>query len=212
VASRPRPAGRCLSGTSEDEPAPAGRPVDSVSWTDYAQPLADRIYLPGVHQEHPVLQSRLLDRRRAETILGPHHDGYLAAPNVRQLCKPMVRRGVVLHGTLGRQSIIAVKVVDDRPELVAGICAHDVAAGNFQILSCGAGPGHRVIMTIAAFFYATSEPVRRVLGFDFSRDGTRMTEARNTVILKENVYAKFREKVVQQLGARASDFIADLQI
>jgi len=113
-----------------------------------------------------------------------------------------------------RSAMEALDRLDDgaRPVAIFEASAHDVAAGNFQILSCGAGPGHRVIMTIAAFFYATSEPVRRVLGFDFSRDGTRMTEARNTVILKENVYAKFREKVVQQLGARASDFIADLQI
>jgi hypothetical protein len=116
---------------------------------------------------------------------------------------------IVVHSAMG-----ALDGLDDgaRPVVIFESNAHDVAAGNFQIVSCGAGPGHRVIMTIAAFYYATSEPVRRVLGFDFSRDGTRMDQARNTVVLKENVYAKFREKVTQRLGARAFDFIADLQI
>jgi hypothetical protein len=90
--------------------------------------------------------------------------------------------------------------------------AHQGAGGSFQIISASAVSEQRLGMTIAAFFFSTSEQVPRLLGFPFGRNTTRMHQACDTLTLDAADYAPLRAQVIEQLGDQAAACIDEIAL
>jgi hypothetical protein len=65
-------------------------------------------------------------------------------------------------------------------------------------------------MTLVGVFFTTDEKVSRVMSFSFARGSTQLYQARDTMTLSPAGYDMVREQVVEQLGDRASAYIAEL--
>ena len=100
----------------------------------------------------------------------------------------------------------------DRRVIIFETSSHTSAGGNFQIVTVRLSPKKVVLMTIAAYFFRTDEPVTRVLSFNFAQRATQMFQAAHIMALNEAAYSKARRRVIEQLGDQAAAFIDDLQI
>jgi hypothetical protein len=100
----------------------------------------------------------------------------------------------------------------DRRVVIFESSSHSAASGNFQIVVVNVSPDGTVVMTIAAFFFRTDQPVTRVLSFTFGQRTTEMFQARHVMALDEAVYSRVRRRVIDQLGDQASALIDDLKI
>lgn len=89
--------------------------------------------------------------------------------------------------------------------------SHSDSSGNFQIGVC-ANSDDVVVMKIGAFYFSTEQNVNKVLWFDFSTSKTKMYQGGQTINLNEQVYSQVRQAVLDKLGNRASEFVADLDI
>ena len=100
----------------------------------------------------------------------------------------------------------------DRRVIIFETSSHTSAGGNFQIVTVSLSPKGVVLMTIAAYFFRTDEPVTRLLSFNFGQRSTQMFQASHIMALNEAAYSKARSRVIEQLGDQAAAFIDDLQI
>ena len=101
----------------------------------------------------------------------------------------------------------------DRRVVIFETSSHSSGGGNFQIVSVRLSPKGEVLMTIAAYFFRTDEAVTtRVLSFNFGQRTTQMFQASHIMTLKENVYSRARDQVIEQLGDQAAVYIDDLPI
>lgn len=90
--------------------------------------------------------------------------------------------------------------------------AHQGASGSFQVISASAVSEQLLSMTIAAFFFSTTEQVTRLLGFHFGRNTTTMQQACDTLTLEAADYAPVRAQVIEQLGDQAAAFIDEIDL
>jgi len=100
----------------------------------------------------------------------------------------------------------------DRRTQIFESSTHQGASGSFQIISANAVSEQLLSMTMAAFFYVTSEQVTRLLGFHFGRGTTTMHQACNTLTLDATDYAPVREQVIEQLGDQAAASIDEIEL
>jgi len=100
----------------------------------------------------------------------------------------------------------------DRRVVIFETSSHSSATGNFQIESVSVTREGRLQMVLGAFFYQTTEPVARILSFNFPSAKTTMFQARDVMVLDETSYARMRDQVINQLGEQAAALIDDLQI
>jgi len=100
----------------------------------------------------------------------------------------------------------------DRRVMIFETSSHSAGGGNFQIVSVRLSPKGVVLMTIAAYFFRSDEPVTRVLSFNFGQRSSQMFQASHTMALNEDAYSKTRGRVIDQLGDQAAAFIDDLPI
>ena len=100
----------------------------------------------------------------------------------------------------------------DRRTQIFESSAHQGGSGSFQIISASAVSEERLEMTIAALFFATSEHVPRLLGFNFGRTTTAMHQACDTLTLDAADYAPLRAQVIEQLGDQAAACIDEIAL
>ncbi len=100
----------------------------------------------------------------------------------------------------------------DRRTQIFESSAHQGASGSFQIISASAVSEQLLSMTIAAFFFFTSEQVPRLLGFHFGRNTTTMQQACDTLTLDAADYAPLRAQVIEQLGDQAAAYIDEIDL
>lgn len=100
----------------------------------------------------------------------------------------------------------------DRRTQIFESSAHQGASGSFQIISASAVSEQVLSMTIAAFFFSTSEQVPRLLGFNFGRNTTTMHQACDTLTLDAADYAPLRAQVIDQLGDQAAACIDEIDL
>jgi hypothetical protein len=117
-----------------------------------------------------------------------------------------------LHGA--EAALEALRGLDqrDRRTQIFESNAHRGASGNFQIISASAVSEQLLSMTMACCFFATSEPVTRLLGFHFGRTTTTMHQACDTLTLDAADYAPLRAQVIDQLGDQAAAFIDEIDL
>jgi len=100
----------------------------------------------------------------------------------------------------------------DRRTHIFESSAHRGTSGNFQIVSASAVSEQLLSMTIAAFFFFTTEQVPRLLGYHFGRNTTTLHQACNTLTLDASDYAPLRAQVIDQLGDQAAAYIDEIDL
>jgi hypothetical protein len=86
-----------------------------------------------------------------------------------------------------------------------------VTAGNFQIAPCGLSNGS-VVMKNASFYFNTTESTTGFLWFTYSTSKMSLYKSTNTMTLDGDIYTKVRQAVIDKLGDKAIQFVADLDI
>lgn len=89
--------------------------------------------------------------------------------------------------------------------------SHNASQGNFQIGTAVDSSGV-VVMKLGAFHFTTKEEVTRVLWFKWSGSQSQMYKATQSINLNNDVYSRVRQQVIDKLGDRATQFVADLDI
>lgn len=67
-------------------------------------------------------------------------------------------------------------------------------------------------MTIAAFFFKSTEKFSRILNHSFSGKSTTVFQARDTLVLAPGAYDAFRESVRTRLGDQASMYVEEIDL
>ena len=114
---------------------------------------------------------------------------------------------------IAQASLDALKSLSegDRPLQIWNSSTHSANAGNFQIAPC-AKSGNVVVMKNSSFYFKTSESTHGFLWFTYSSSSMELYQAKQTMSLNIDVYKQVRQQVIDKLGNRAKEFIADLEI
>lgn len=99
----------------------------------------------------------------------------------------------------------------DQPLSIWNSSSHSQDAGNFQIAVCNKSGGN-VVMKNGAFYFTTTETTDSFLWFHYSSSSMDLYQASQTMTLDEDIYSKVRQQVIDKLGDRATQFVADLDI
>lgn len=89
--------------------------------------------------------------------------------------------------------------------------SYPASSGNFQI-SAAAESGGVVVMKIGAFYFKATKHVTKFLWFNFSSSSSEIYKGAQTINLNEEAYSKVRQQIVDKLGDKAQQFVADLDI
>lgn len=85
------------------------------------------------------------------------------------------------------------------------------SAGNFQISTANETDG-QVAMKLGAFYFSTSQSTTRFLWATFSNSNSSIYQGAQTVTLNGSAYSKVRQQIIDKLGDRARQFVANLDI
>jgi len=89
--------------------------------------------------------------------------------------------------------------------------SHSASSGNFQIATCVESDSN-VVMKNGSFYFSTSQSTSRFLWFSYSSSDMDLYKAGQSMTLNEDVYSQVRQQVIDKLGDRAQQFVADLDI
>ncbi len=95
--------------------------------------------------------------------------------------------------------------------LLLNSASSSVSAGNFQIAPCSLSNGS-VVMKNASFYFNTTETTTGFLWFTYSTSSMTLYKSTNTMTLDNDIYSKVRQSVIDKLGDKAVQFVADLDI
>ncbi len=84
-------------------------------------------------------------------------------------------------------------------------------AGNFQISVCNESNGS-VVMKNGSFYFSTTETTKKFLWFSYSGSSMNINKSGTTLTLDGEIYSKVRQQIIDKLGSKASEFVADLDI
>lgn len=88
---------------------------------------------------------------------------------------------------------------------------HSLSKGAFQIGLAKEENGV-VSLQIGTFLITSSNEIKRILFFKSSKDKTSLDYCSRTGTLNEEIYGKIRESVVEKLGGKVVEFIAEVDI
>jgi hypothetical protein len=113
-----------------------------------------------------------------------------------------------------QQTLDALKALsgkNDQRFVIFDTSSQSQSAGNFQI-SLATESGGKVVMSLGAFHFATSQTTTRFLWSSFSTSNSQIYQGGQTVTLNSSAYGKVRQQVIDRLGDNAKKFIANLDI
>lgn len=84
-------------------------------------------------------------------------------------------------------------------------------AGNFQISVCAESNGS-VVMKNGSFYFTTSTTTSKFLWFSYSGSNMSIFKNGTTMTLNQEIYSKVRKEIIDKLGSKAVEFVADLDI
>ncbi|HXT68427.1 MAG TPA: hypothetical protein VN700_01625 [Vicinamibacterales bacterium] len=84
--------------------------------------------------------------------------------------------------------------------------------GNFQLSTASTDPNGNVQMALGAFYFKATEHVGRFLFFSWKTKSINLYFGAQSVLLNEQIYATVRQSVIDKLGDKAQQFVADLDI
>lgn len=85
------------------------------------------------------------------------------------------------------------------------------SAGNFQISTANETNG-QVAMKLGAFYFSSSQSSTRFLWASYSSSNSSIYQGAQTVTLNGSTYSQVRQQIIDKLGDRARQFIANLDI
>ncbi len=88
---------------------------------------------------------------------------------------------------------------------------HNSSNGNFQIAPCVNSDGN-VAMALGAFYFSSETVDSQFLWFSYSSSRIDLYKGGQLVVLNEQIYALVRQQVINKLGNKATQYIADLEI
>lgn len=114
---------------------------------------------------------------------------------------------------VANQTLAALKSLSDGDSRLTlwNSATHSQSAGNFQIAACTEVDSN-VAMKIGAFYFSTTESTSNFLWFRYSSSSTTIYKGGQTMTLNSEVYSRIRQDVLNKLGDRAKNFVADLDI
>ncbi|AHD02164.1 hypothetical protein [Leisingera methylohalidivorans] len=84
--------------------------------------------------------------------------------------------------------------------------------GNFQIMPVDKLPNDDVVMVLTGMQFNASTSHGRFLWWTWSSTSIKIQRGANRFVLNEDVYAQVRQAVIDKLGDRASQLVADIPI
>ncbi|TDE14825.1 hypothetical protein [Dyadobacter psychrotolerans] len=88
---------------------------------------------------------------------------------------------------------------------------HSLSKGAFQI-GLAKVENEAVSLQIGTFLITSSNEIKRILFFKTTKDKTSLDYCSRTGTLNEQIYATIRESVVEKLGGKVTEFIAEVEI
>lgn len=103
---------------------------------------------------------------------------------------------------------------DDPWYRVWDVTTHDQSNGNFQVSNCADqdGAANTLVMRMSGYSLRTSETTVRFLWNDYQASSTDLLYASQTTTLDEDVYGQVRQAVIKKLGAKAVQYVGNLDI
>ncbi|WKL24391.1 hypothetical protein Q1M63_02045 (plasmid) [Sinorhizobium meliloti] len=84
--------------------------------------------------------------------------------------------------------------------------------GNFQIFPVDALPNGDVVMVLDGMQFNASTSHGRFLWWTWESTSIRIQRAANKFVLNESVYSQVRQAIIDKLGERAQQLVADIPI
>ena len=88
---------------------------------------------------------------------------------------------------------------------------HSLSKGAFQI-GLAMEENGTVALQLGTFLLTSSNEIKKILFFKSTKDKTRLDYASRKGTLNEEVYEKIRQPVLDKLGGKVSEFIAEIEI
>jgi len=85
-------------------------------------------------------------------------------------------------------------------------------SGNFQIMPVDKLPNDDVVMVLTGMQFNASTSHGRFLWWSWSSTSIKIQRAANRFVLNEDVYAAVRQAIIDKLGDKAQQFVADIPI
>ncbi|RVO90271.1 hypothetical protein CN109_38180, partial [Sinorhizobium meliloti] len=90
--------------------------------------------------------------------------------------------------------------------------SNDGNNGNFQIFPVDALPNGDVVMVLDGMQFNASTTHSRFLWWTWESSSIRIQRAANKFVLNDSVYSQVRQAVIDKLGDRAAQLVADIPI
>ena len=84
--------------------------------------------------------------------------------------------------------------------------------GNFQLSTASLDPNNNVQMSLGAFYFEASERHTRFLFWSWSTKSINIYGGSQSVVLNEEIYSTVRQQIIEKLGDRAQQYVADIEI
>jgi hypothetical protein len=101
---------------------------------------------------------------------------------------------------------------DDRAVVLFDNNGSSSEGGNFQAGTCSEDPNGNVQMSIGTFYFKTSEHHTRFLFWSWGTKSVNMYTGSQSIMLNEDVYSQVRQQIIDKLGDKAQQYVADLPI
>lgn len=97
------------------------------------------------------------------------------------------------------------------PGRIFDTSSHSSSAGNFRIAACAEHAGG-VSTTISSSYFSSTETVTSIFWSKFSSSDMQLYYSTQSIHLNQDIYKTVRQQVINKLGNRASQYIAELEI
>jgi len=89
--------------------------------------------------------------------------------------------------------------------------SHSLHKGNFQV-AIASNQNGALTTGIVGFDFSSSQDITRILWFSWETASSSLYHAGQTITLNTDVYSRVRQQIIDKLGDRASQFVAELEI
>ncbi|MFG1478829.1 hypothetical protein V5F53_09180 [Xanthobacter sp. V4C-4] len=101
---------------------------------------------------------------------------------------------------------------DSKQMLIWDSNANSGSNGNFQIFPVDALPNGDVVMVLDGMQFTASSSHYRFLWWTWNSNSIQIQRAANKFVLNESVYARVRQSIIDKLGDRAEQLVAEIEI
>ncbi len=84
--------------------------------------------------------------------------------------------------------------------------------GNFQLATASSDPDGNVQMSMGAFYFSAAEHHTRFLFWSWATKDINMYAGSESILLNEQIYSTVRQAIIDKLGDKATQYVADLPI